>query len=316
MKTNHTIKWFLTVVSVFLIMSIGLIGCQTEQGKNSVTSPIEPSKVKFPLVLEDQAGNKLKFDKPAERIVSLIPSNTEIAYALHLDKNMVGGTANDDYPAAAKSLPKVGDMTINAEKVVTQKPDLVLASPLNGKETIDKLKSLGLTVMVLDGQDIKGVYKSISLVGAATNRLHEADTLIGGMEKEKLAIYQQVAPIASKSPKKVWIEIDPTLYTAGDQTLLNEMLKVAGGTNVAAIQKGWPQITSEQVVKWNPDVIFSTYGSTKEITTRPAWANINAIKNKQVFTIDPNLTSRPGPRIIDGIRAMAELLYPEQMKKK
>lgn len=305
-------KLMLLCMSVFLVFSI-VVGCQPGD-KPPVSSPITPSKVKYPITVEDFAGNKVTFQKPAERIVSLIPSNTEIVYSLGLGKKMVGGTTNDNYPAEAKNLPKVGDYTINVEKVVALKPDLVLASNMNNKETVDKLKSLGIPTLVLDGKSIKEVLKAITLVGMATNTVHKADNLVGTMEKEKLAIYQKVAPIAQKNPKKVWIEVDPTLYTAGGDTLFNEMLEVAGGVNVAKDLKGWPQANAEQVVAWNPDVIFSIYGSTDQISVRPAWANVGAIKNKQVFTLDPNTTSRPGPRIIDAIKEMATKLYPEAMK--
>ncbi|SDY16418.1 ABC transporter substrate-binding protein [Thermoactinomyces sp. DSM 45892] len=310
MKGFSIRKWMLVCLSLFLVFSV-VVGCQSGD-KPPVSTPVTPSKVKYPITVKDMAGNAVEFKKPAERIISLIPSNTEIAYAIGLGDKMVGGTTNDDFPAEAKKLEKVGDFTINVEKVVALKPDLVLASTMN--KEVEKLKSLGIPTLVLDGKSIKEVFESITIVGLATNKAHEADNLVGTMTKEKLAIYQKVTPIAKKNPKKVWLEIDPTLMTAGGDTILNEMLEVAGGVNVAKELKGWPQVGAEKVAAWNPDVIFSTYGSTSQIEARPAWASVGAVKQKQVFTLDSNTTSRPGPRIIEGIKEMATKLYPEAMK--
>lgn len=297
-----------------LVFVVGLMGCQANQSQISTESSKAAGNVKYPLQLKDQAGNVVTIDKQPKRIVSLVPSNTEIAFALGLGKEVVAVTTNDDYPEQVKKLPKVGDMVINVEKVVAQKPDLVLASSMNGKETIDKLKQAGLTVLVLDANNIKQVYESIKLVGQATSHMQEADKLVAQMEHEKQEVVQKVGQIPDAQKKKVWLEISPDLYTAGNGTFLNELITMAGGKNIAADQQGWPQFSAEKVVQANPDVIISTYGSTKEILARPAFSGVTAVKNKQVFAIDPDILTRPGPRIVEGLKQLAMTLYPDRFK--
>jgi iron complex transport system substrate-binding protein len=241
-----------------------------------------------------------------------MPSDTEIAYALHLDQKMVGATANDDYPAQVKKLPKVGDIKINVEKVVALKPDLVLADFANDKQTVDRLKQLGIPVLVLGAKSIKDVYRSIQIVAMATNRAWEADQLVARMEKQRREIYTKIVEIPKEKRAKVWVELDPNLFTAGGDTFMNELISAAGGQNVAAGLKGWPQVSPEQVVKWNPDVIINFYGGDKQILSRSGWSSVNAVKNKRVYSLNPDLTNRPGPRIFEGVQQIASCLYPEQ----
>ncbi|MCH5583365.1 ABC transporter substrate-binding protein [Shimazuella sp. AN120528] len=298
---------------VLLLFVFSLLGCQSVNLSNE-DSPVDPGDVHYPLTLKDQAGNDVTISKIPERIVSLVPSDTEILFAIGAGKKVVGVTTNDDYPKEVKNLPKVGDMTINAEKVVALKPDIIFASALNGKETIDKLKKLGLTVFVLDANSIKGVYQSIDLAGQITNQLHQSDQLIGNMEAEKLQVFREVAKAKKDRPVKVWLESDPSLYTAGKGTLLNELVTIAGGDNVAKNLNGWPQVSSEQVVTWNPDVIVSMYGDTSTIRNRAGWNTINAVKEKKITAIDPDIVSRPGPRIIEALHQLAKTFYPGQVK--
>ncbi|MBD1370800.1 ABC transporter substrate-binding protein [Hazenella sp. IB182357] len=310
-------KRIFALMMTFVLMLSLVVGCTAQEGESVQTkTPQKPRSIQYPIHLTDQANHKITIESEPKRIVSLIPSTTEIAFALDLKNEVVGVTANDDYPEAVKDLPKVGDFTINTEQVVALKPDLVLASNLNSKETIDQLGNLGLKVIVTDAKSIKDVYQSINVIAQATNRKKEADELVKQMEDKKREIFTKVHQIApqEKNRKQVWIEIDPTLYTAGGGTLLNELLTIAGGENVAEQEQGWPQISAEQVVKWNPDVIFSTYGSDKEIYSRKGWNAITAVKNKQVHVIDPNLVNRPGPRLVEGLERMAQALYPEHFQ--
>jgi iron complex transport system substrate-binding protein len=299
--------------SFMIVFLLSLMGCQAISTTEE-NSPVDSGDVRYPLTITDQAGNKVTIPKLPERIVSLVPSNTEILFAIGAGKNVVGVTTNDDYPKEVKSLPKVGDMTINAEKVLAQKPDIIFASSLNGKETIDKLKKLGLTVVLLDANSIKEVYQSIDIAGQVTNQLRNSDKLIGKMEAEKLKIFRQVAAAKKEKAVKVWLESDPSLFTAGKGTLLNELTSIAGGDNVAKNLNGWPQVQSETVVKWNPDVIVSMYGDTKTIQNRAGWNAIRAVQEKRITSIDPNIVSRPGPRIMEAMHQLAKTFYPGQVK--
>jgi iron complex transport system substrate-binding protein len=305
-------RFGLLCLSVLLVLSVVGCGPSAPSGTADVQSPVKPGAVDYPVEVTDQAGNKVTVKQEPKRIVSLMPSNTEIAYALQLDKKVVGVTTNDDYPEAVKKLPKVGDFKINVEKVVALKPDLVLANGANDKATLDQLKRLGIPVIVLDAKNIKDIYRSIAIVATAANAAREADNLIAKLQKEQRDIYAKVVDVPKEKRVKVFVELDPTLFTVGGDTFMNELVLAAGGVNVAAELKGWPQVSAEQVAKWNPDIIISSYGSTDQIMKRQGWSTVNAVKEKRVYAVDPNLTNRPGPRIFQGVKEMAEQFYPEK----
>lgn len=300
-------KWLALFTFIFLLSSV-IVACTPTPGSYT---PMKPNSIKYPFHLTDQVGNKITLEKEPERIVSLIPSTTEIAFALDLKEKIVGVNENDDFPAEVKNLPKVGDYKIDVEKVVALKPDLVLADKANEAETIKKLQQLGIPVLVTNANEVKDVFQSIATIGEATNRTNEADRLVAKMSDQRLKIFHEVARIPEDQRVKVWIEVDPTLFTAGGDTFLNELVTLAGGKNVAIELKGWPQVSAEQVVKWNPDVILTTYGGEQEILKRQGWEAVNAIKNNRVVSVDPNLVNRPGPRIIDGVEQIAKGFYPD-----
>ncbi|SHF29974.1 iron complex transport system substrate-binding protein [Seinonella peptonophila] len=307
------------VISLLFAIAISLVACAgslNNQNQAGNQSPRQPGSIEYPLKLKDQAGQIVTIKQEPKRIVSLIPSATEIAFALKLDDKVKAVTSNDDYPSQVKKLPKVGDMKINPEKVLEQAPDLVLASSLIGKDVLDQLKKRGLTVLVVDANNIRQVYQSIDLIGDATNHTRQADQLIASMEKRKLTLFRQLAAIPTAKRVKVWLEMGPELFSVGGDTLQNELIQVAGGNNVAAKEKGWPQISAEKVISWNPDVIVSSYGGEDKIIQRSGWNTVHAIQTKHVFVIDPNLISRPGPRIIDGMEKLAQLFYPDQVGTK
>lgn len=293
----------------------GLTGCAAQNGADqsaAVNSPVKTRSINYPLELKDQAANKVKLEKEPKRIVSLMPSNTEILFALGAGNQVVGVTDQDNYPEQAEKLPKVGGFKVNVEKIVSLNPDLVVANSGNEKEALDQLKSMGIPVLVTDAQSIKEVYKAIHLVSLATNRAREADNLVANMEKEARTIYGKVVNIPEDQKAKVWFELDSNLYTVGGDTFLNELIELAGGKNVASGLKGWPKVSPEQVVKWNPDVIFTTYGGVEEIKERQGWQSLAAVKGNRVYALNPDLLNRPGPRIYQGIEQMAKILYPEK----
>jgi iron complex transport system substrate-binding protein len=307
LKRTHLIWLHLLL---FVVAIVG-VACQpVQQDNTSWVTPRKPGSIEYPVTLIDQSGEKVTISKEPKRIVSLIPSNTEIAYALKLDEKIVAVTTNDDYPEQVKKLPKVGDMNINIEQVLAQKPDLVLASTMNGKETIQKIRQLGIPVLVLHAENIKGIIQSINLVAQATNRTYEADQLVANMQQKLRTIAAILSSVPDEKRLNVWMD-DSSFFTPGAGTLQNELISLAGGKNVAASQKGWVQVSSEQVIAWNPDAVLLSYGDPKEVEARPGWENVKAVQQKKYIKIDSNLVSRPGPRVVEGVEQIAKQLYPE-----
>src|SRR5690606_39574432 len=191
-----------------LVFAVSLVGCGSpEAGTEEGSRAEQEASGSFPVTIKDDTGTEVTVEEEPRRIVSLIPSTTEIAFALDLGDRMVGVTTNDKYPPEVEKIEKVGDINIDVEKVLGLKPDLVLASPLNG-ETVEKLRSLGLTVLSVDAQSLEGVYDSIRRVGKATGALKQAEQLIDEMEKEKEQVGRKVASITEAERPKVWDEVD------------------------------------------------------------------------------------------------------------
>lgn len=301
-------KVFAVFVVLFLVL-VSITGCnsQNESGKDTDS-----------LVIKDSEGTEVTIGKKPERIISLAPSNTEILYALGLGDKIVGVTNYDDYPEEVKSKEKIGDLSVNIEKVVSLQPDLILANSLNG-DAVEKLRNLGMTVLVTNASSIQDVYTVIEMIGKATGASEQAANLIASMKKDVEEIKQLVKDIPQDKKPKVYVEINNKLFTTGKGTFMHEIIELAGGVNIAADLEGWKQLSEEEIILRNPDIILNTYGYmnynvAQSIKDRAKWQNINAIKNNKVFDVDSNKMSRPGPRVTEGLKEVAKILHPELFK--
>lgn len=259
----------------------------------------------------DAEGNKIQLKQKPKKIVSLIPSNTEILFALGLGKEVKGVTAYDDYPKAAQKITKVVSTEVDTEKIIAMKPDLVLGheSSLNfQKDAYKQLEEAKIPLFVVkDAQTLQSAEKTIEQIGQLTGTTDKAKAVVQRMEKQKASLQTKAAK--QKKQPTVWIEISNDLYTAGDNTFMNEMLDLAGGKNIVT-KKGYPKYNEEQVIKADPDVIITTYPNAKqEIAKRKAWKNIRAVKDGRIYSLDADELSRPGPRLIDGAEEIYQAIY-------
>jgi iron complex transport system substrate-binding protein len=313
---------------VFLLTFGLLFGCNSENASNQANDKKQETKTEeaaFPVTLKDGLGEEVTIQSEPKRIVSLIPSNTEIAYALGLGEKIVGVNDFDNYPEDVKKKEKIGGMEFNVEKIISLKPDLVLAhasSANNSKDGLKQLKDAGITVLVVnDAKTFDDVYHSIEMIGKATGTTKKANEIIENMKTKLEAIKEKAKNIKEKDKMKVWVEVSPApeIYTAGKGTFIDDMLKVISAKNVAGDQEGWPMFTEEKAVALNPDVIITTYGyyvkdAAKQVMARPAWKDVPAVKNKRVYDVNSDLVTRPGPRLVEGVEELAKAIYPEVFK--
>lgn len=261
----------------------------------------------------------------AKRIVSLAPSNTEILFALGAESQMVGRDSFSDYPAEAARIQDIGGglMALNMELIVSVKPDLVLASPLTPSEQIADLENLGLTVYVVPNPtSFDGLYENLRTVAGFAGREAEAEALVAALQTRVAAVTEQAA-LASARPV-VYYELDATdpnaPYTSGPGTFVDLLIKSAGGENFGAgLGAEWVQVSVEELLSRQPDVIVLgdyTYGgvTAEQVRARAGWEALTAVQENRIFTFDDNLVSRPGPRLVDGLEAMAKLLHPELIR--
>ena len=315
-------KFWKLGLSAFL--AIGLLAACGEGAKNEKPASSEQQettqvdKATFPMTITDAVGKEITLESPPEKIVSLIPSNTEILFALGLNNEIVGVTDNDDYPAEATEKQKVGGMEYNIEQIIALQPDIVFAhasSMTFSAGAIEQLESAGLKVFVVtNAKDFNEIYTTIEQLGRATGKLPEAEKIIKDM---KAKVEEVLAKLEDVKPKKVFVEAsdEPHIFTAGKDTFMNEMLNMIHAENVAADTVDWYEISSEQIIAKNPDVIVVTYHYVPEILTklpqRAGFDTINAVKNKTIVQVDESTTSRQGPRLGEGLEELAKAIYPE-----
>lgn len=323
-------KWSIVSALLILLMSF-LVGCggaqQQETNNKELNETAQQDKsdgTSFPVTVVDGTGKEVVIDKEPKTIVSLVPSNTEIAFALGLGKKIVGVSDYDNYPKEVEKIEKVGAQDMNVEKIMSMQPDLALVTPFhyeNHAEILEQYKKVGINVIVVnDAKSFEDVYKTITLVGTATGTQDKAEEIISDM-KQSLAEVKEKAK-AVKEKKKVWVEVSPSpdIFTTGKGTFMNEMLESINAVNVANDQEGWVKFTEEEIVDLNPEVIITTYGYYVEnpaqgVLSRAGWTEVPAIKNEQVFDVDNDTVTRPGPRLIDGIETLGKLIYPEIFAK-
>ncbi len=288
--------------------------------------PSLPAPAPGPTTLTDGSGRTVTLDLPLQRIVSLAPSNTEVLFAIGAGSQVVGRDSYSDYPPEAKNTATDiggGFAALNMELILSKKPDVVLASPLTPPEQIADLDKAGLRVYVLPNpQSFDDLYTNLETAGKLTGHEKEAAALVDSLKARVQAVVTKVAPVSSRPV--VYYELDATdpnaPYTSGPQTFVDLLIRTAGGVNFGGYLKGdWVQISVEQILARQPDMIVlgdNTYGGVtpEQVKARAGWDTLNAVKQDKIFIFDDNTVSRPGPRLVDGLEAMAKLLHPELFK--
>ncbi len=317
MKKVHALL-FILLLSIGVLVGCGTANNETEKNDNNQGAGTEqPESTSFPVTIKDATGEEVVIESKPERIVSLIPSNTEIAFELGLGDKIVGVTDNDTYPEEVKGKETVGDMEFNVEKIISLQPDLVLGhgSAMGlSEEGIQQLRGAGITVFtVQDADTFSEVYDSIEVIGKATGAAEEAEKLVSNMRTKVEEIQEKVAEIKDK--KNVYIEIDPAHFTVGKDSIMDEMLTMVNAENIVT-ESGWPQLDQEAVIAANPDVIVLTYGdyvenAVQQVLSREGWQDMNAIKNEQVVDVNSDTVTRPGPRLVEGVEELAKAVYPD-----
>ncbi|MDH5508275.1 MAG: ABC transporter substrate-binding protein, partial [Anaerolineae bacterium] len=244
-----------------------------------------------------------------------------ILFAIGAGGQMVGRDMFSDYPPEALALADVGGSygEMNTEAIVALQPDLVLAAEIHTPDQVQALEDLGLTVFYLaNPATLEGLYENIAVVAQLAGRSAEAETLVAGLKARVTAVDEALAGV--EDIPSVFYELDGSdpnaPWTAGAGTFIDTLIARAKGSNIGGVLQGsYAQFSIEQLVLQDPAVILlgdAVYGVTPELVAgRQGWEGLSAVANGQVLAFDDNLVSRPGPRLIDGLEALAALLHPE-----
>ncbi|MCR8847253.1 ABC transporter substrate-binding protein [Rossellomorea sp. SC111] len=316
---KHTVKALL-----ILLVAIGfLTACgmnDGEQKNKKETTEVHQSESGYPLSVNDALNNKVTLEEQPKRIVSLIPSNTEILFKLGLNKEIVGVSDFDNFPKEASDKEKIGGMEFNVEKIVGLKPDLVLAHESTAKsaeEGLNQLKDAGVNVFIVhDAKSFEEVYNTIQDIGTLVGKKDQADSVVADMKSDLNSIQEKASEVTEK--KRVYVEVSPSpdIYSTGKNTFIDQMLSMINAENVMSGQEGWVQVNQEAVISSNPDVIITTYGYYSEnpkeqIVGRKGWEDVTAVKNGDVHDVHSDLVTRTGPRLVEGVEEIAKSIYPE-----
>jgi iron complex transport system substrate-binding protein len=289
-------------------------------GPTIVASPSTTAEVTYPLTLTDDAGREVSLEAEPSRIVSLAPSNTEIVCALDACDRLVGVTDFDDFPAEVAAVPDVViGAVVDLELVVASEPDLVLAAgnELTSSAVITELSDLGYPVIVLYPGSLDAVLDNITLVGRAINATDGAGAVVADMEARIAAVEEAVA--GAPSPRTFY-EVglfEGAIYTAGENSFLAGLIVTAGGDPVLG-DALTTAIALEDLVATDPQLILlgdAAYDPSitpESVAARPGWGEMTAVVNGDVLVVaaDPVIT-RPGPRIVDGLEALAAAIHPD-----
>ena len=267
--------------------------------------------------LTDMAGRDLVLDAPLTRAIALNPADCEILYALGAQDVLVGRGEYCNYPEDVLSLPSVNSgAQTNIEQILALQPQVIIMSKMaQTVEQVEALEKAGVRVVISDAQSLEGVYEAIALLGELTGREEAAEALAQEMRSGFDAIRQQAQTIE----KTVYFEVSPLewgLWTSGKDTFLDELAQIVGLTNAFSDVTGWAEISQEQVLERNPDYIVTTaayYGEGElpvdEIASREGWQDLRAVKNGAIYNADADMTSRPGPRLLDAAQALADFVH-------
>lgn len=294
------------ILSVIILLSVLLL---------TACKPVTPQ------TYTDSLQREVTLLQPAQKIVSLAPSNTELLFAIGAGSQVVGRDDFSDYPAEAAQLPSVGGSMgdYNLEAIVALQPDLVLLSELNSSDLVQSLENLGLKVYYLGNPvEIEGLYTNLENLGKITGHEADAASLIESL-KAKVSKVDELIATTSTRPL-VFYELDATEptkpWTAGPGTFVDQLITRAGGENLGGSLDGaWVQISQEALIINDPEIIVmgdSIYGITAEqVAERAGWENLKAVTDGQIYPFDDDLVSRPGPRLVDGLIELARIIHPE-----
>lgn len=321
-------KWmrYVGFAAAAALLTIGAVACGSDEepdpGDADDPTPIEgvSTTAPFPLNITRSDGETLTLDEPATRIVSLSPGATEIIYAIGAEGALAAVDNQADYPDGAKNYPtKVDAYEPNVEAIVALRPGLVIVANDSGG-LVDALDRANVPVLYIDlDSDVKtidAVFGQIGLMGRITGNDQKALDLIASLTARVKAVEARLTGLPNTRGPRLYHELDSTFYSISDDTFIGNIYRTLKARNIAGDGGGvaYPQLTQEKIIADDPEVIVladEEFGVTIDsVKARPGWNAISAVQDDRIYAIDPDIISRPGPRIVDALEQLAANLYP------
>ena len=310
-------------LALTLCLTILLIACsqaEVDQPVQSNESNEENELTTGNLPTTDRAGNEISIPEEINRIISMSPGNTEILIELGFgDKIIAADTYSEDVEGLPEGIPLFDMMTPDAEQIIALEPDIIYTtgmSMVGGNDPYKPISDLGICVTYIPASDsIEGIYEDIMFFAKS---LHVEDL---GMEivdnmKSQIKKFQEIgATIEDKRTVYFEIAAAPSIVSFGNGVFLNEMIEIIGAKNILSDHSMWISVSEETIISSDPDVIITSVDYIEdpvgEIKSRSGWENMTAVKNDKVYWVDNNVTSHSNHKIIEGLKQIAEAIYPE-----
>jgi iron complex transport system substrate-binding protein len=263
------------------------------------------------VVLRDDLRREIVFERAPQRIITLLPSLTETVCALDACDRLVATDRYSNWPASVQALPKAGGLEdADVEGMVNLKPDLVL---LSGSQRIsDRLRELGIMSFSLNTDSYADIDHSVRVIGEILGRPERAARLSERIDSMVRAVGESARARRGGDGPTVYFEVDPGPYAAGPTSFIGELLLRLGARNIVSADLGaYPKLNPEYVVRHDPQVIFVSPRDAASLAERPGWERIRAVREHRFCSFEPQVRDiivRPGPRVADGMRAMADCL--------
>jgi len=268
------------------------------------------------LSISDQAGRRIDLPKDPARIISLVPSVTEILFTIGAQDRLVGRTDFCDYPPEARRKPSVGGMLApSLEAMVALRPDLVIATTAGNRfETFDQLERVKVPVFLVNPLTVTDVLDLLNRLGVLAGRPEAAGRAVASMRERIDAVGARVA--GRPRPRVLYVVWPDPLIVPGHGALISELIAQAGGVSVTADGgEGYPRYSMEAALARNPEVIIlASHGSERSPLVRSTWerfSQVPAVAAGRLYSMDGNLMHRYGPRMVDGLEQLARLIHPE-----
>jgi iron complex transport system substrate-binding protein len=340
-KLEKKTLYFIAIVAIAVVVIASVGTVMLYQGQNPTPTPSpsstsspsasptsspasSPNPSDLPITLTDNMNHTVTLTAYPERIVSLAPANTQILFAVGAGDKVIGVTDYCKYPYNFTAWIEAGNMTSIGkyyapaiEPIIALHPDLIVAAQGSADQAV-QLADLGYTVLTLYPTDLNGVLDSILLVGRATNHTADATALVNSLNQRIDAVANSLTNVTTKP--KVYVEVYSSPYTSvGGGTFIDGLIKIAGGQNIFENETiGYPKISSEAIISLNPDmIVFPTSmgvdlaGSFEAVAARDGWSSITAVKNNAMYIVVSEALTQPGPRLVDALEALAQIIHPE-----
>ena len=272
-----------------------------------------------PIVVQDDTGARVILPAPAQRIISLSPHLTEYLFHLNVDDQIAGTVDYSNYPAKAKLLPRVGShQNFNLEAIIGLEPDLGLIWH-SGTSTAElaRVIKLGIPVFLSEPRRLEDIATTLQRLGQLTGANHRGYRLANIFRKDTARL---LAKYSGRSPVRVFYQVwQNPLMTLNGEHLINRLISHCGGKNIFEhLESLAPTVSREAVIGANPEIIIAAGPASTAhawLAAWQRWPSIRAVKDQNLFTIDPDLINRPTPRILTGMQSLCELIEQARQRQ-